>query len=165
MAQTTGEQQVISKTEEAVGLADSPPLVYSGALVAGLLLNRALRLPFLPRGIARPAGVVLAIGGLALGGAAVREMRRAGTSPRPDVPTRAVVETGPYRYTRNPIYVGMSLLYAGISTFADALWPLLFLPAALAAISQSMVEREERYLERRFGEPYRQYKARVRRWI
>jgi protein-S-isoprenylcysteine O-methyltransferase Ste14 len=75
------------------------------------------------------------------------------------------VTDGPYRLTRNPGYLGMTLLYAGIAIAADAVWALAPLPVAIAVIDRGVIAREERYLERTFGAPYTEYKRRVRRWI
>ena len=91
--------------------------------------------------------------------------RRARTSPIPVKPTTAIVETGPYRFTRNPMYVGLTLLYLGLTLWVGSLWPLLLLPVALFALQRFVIAREERYLEAKFGDQYLRYKARVRRWI
>ncbi len=92
-------------------------------------------------------------------------MRRAGTNVRPDQPTLALVFDGPFRFTRNPLYLAATGLYLGIALLVDALWPLLLLVPVLAVLRWGVVAREERYLEAKFGEPYRAYKARVRRWL
>jgi protein-S-isoprenylcysteine O-methyltransferase Ste14 len=92
-------------------------------------------------------------------------MKRAGTNIRPDQPTLAVVSDGPFRFTRNPLYLSLTGLYLGITLLADALWPLLLLVPVLVVLQWGVVAREERYLEAKFGEPYRAYKARVRRWV
>ena len=94
----------------------------------------------------------------------VREIQTR-TSPLPIKPTTAIVATGPYRFTRNPMYVGLAALYLGITLWVDSLWPVLFLPAVLFMIQRFVIAREERYLEAKFGDQYRGYKARVRRWI
>ena len=147
------------------GIIAPPPLIYAGALAAGLLANRRFRLPFLPRRLALTMGPALVACGLILGLLAFREMRRAGTNVDPYEPATAVVTEGPYRYTRNPIYVGFTLVYVGISALANALAPLMLLPAVFAIMRRGVIEREERYLEHKFGDEYLQYKGRVRRWI
>jgi protein-S-isoprenylcysteine O-methyltransferase Ste14 len=83
----------------------------------------------------------------------------------PYKPTSALVVDGPYRYSRNPIYLADALIYIGISVVIDTLWPILLLPIALAVLQQGVIAREERYLERKFGDQYRQYQASVRRWL
>jgi protein-S-isoprenylcysteine O-methyltransferase Ste14 len=87
-----------------------------------------------------------------------------GTAVEPWKPTTAIVTTGPYRITRNPAYVGMALAYAGIAVMSDALWVLAPLPLVLLVIDRGVIAREERYLERKFGQEYLDYKDRVRRW-
>jgi protein-S-isoprenylcysteine O-methyltransferase Ste14 len=119
----------------------------------------------MPRGAAVPLGVLLVALGLALVGFAAVSFLRAHTSPLPIKPTTAIVETGLYRFTRNPMYVGLAALYLGVTLWVDSLWPILFLPVALFTIQRFVIAREELYLETKFGDQYRSYKARVRRWI
>jgi len=76
-----------------------------------------------------------------------------------------LVTEGPFRYTRTPGYVAMAIIYTGIASLANALWAVVLLPIALIVIQRGVIEREERYLKRKFGEDYRRYKARVRRWV
>ena len=147
------------------GVVAPPPFIYAGALAAGLLANRRFRLPFLPRRLARTLGPLLILGGFAVGLLGVREMRRAGTNVDPYKPATTVVTEGPYRFTRNPMYVGFTLMYVGISALANALLPILLLPAILQLMRRGVIEREERYLESKFGDEYRRYKESVRRWI
>jgi protein-S-isoprenylcysteine O-methyltransferase Ste14 len=91
--------------------------------------------------------------------------QRKGTAVEPWKPTTAIVTTGPYRLTRNPAYLGMALVYIGIALLADALWVLVPLPVVLLIIDRMVIAREERYLERKFGQEYVDYKVRARRWI
>jgi protein-S-isoprenylcysteine O-methyltransferase Ste14 len=93
------------------------------------------------------------------------EMRRVETNASPYKPSTSIVTSGPYRFTRNPIYVGFTLMYLGLSIFANALWPVLLLPGVITMMRRGVIEREEAYLERKFGEEYLSYKERVRRWI
>lgn len=94
-----------------------------------------------------------------------RALTRAGTPVRPNQPTTAIVTDGPYRYTRNPLYLALTGVYTGISLIVNALWPLVLLVAVLFVIQWGVVAREERYLEGKFGESYLAYKRRVRRWL
>jgi len=147
------------------GVIAPPPLIYAGTLAVGLLLNRLHPVPFLPRGPWRVLGLPLAFTGLLIGLQGYREMGRAGTNVDPYKPSTTIVEAGPYRYTRNPLYLGMTLIYTGITTRANALPAALLLPIVLAVVRYGVIDREERYLERKFGDEYRHYKARVRRWV
>ena len=147
------------------GIVAPPPLIYLGALIFGLLLNRRLPIGFLPRGIARGLGWSLLGAGALLLGWFEWAMWQADTSSNPYKPVKHIATEGPFRYTRNPGYLSMAMIYAGIASLANALWAILLLPGALLVIQRGVIEREERYLERKFGEEYLSYKARVRRWI
>ena len=147
------------------GVIAPPPFIYAGALAASLLAHRRFRFPFLPRRLARTLGPLLIVGGFVVGLLGLREMRRAGTNVDPYRPATAIVTGGPYRFTRNPMYVGFTLMYVGISALANALLPILLLPALQRLMRRGVIEREERYLEHKFGDEYLQYKGRVRRWI
>ena len=147
------------------GIVVPPPLIYLGPLVLGLLLNRKLPAPFLPRRMARILGLFLLGGWALLGGWFFRTMQRAGAPIRTDKPVPGLATDGPFRYTRNPGYLSLAMFYAGIASLANALWAILLLPTTLFVVQRTVIEREERYLERKFGEEYLRYKARVRRWI
>jgi protein-S-isoprenylcysteine O-methyltransferase Ste14 len=108
---------------------------------------------------------LLILAGLAVAGSGIRSFTRAGTPVPTNEPTRALVTTGIHAWTRNPIYVGMFLLYGGIGVATRSTWaPILTLPLAVT-MRYGVVAREEAYLEWRFGDAYRDYKARVRRWL
>ncbi len=147
------------------GIVVPPPLIYLGPLVLGLLLNRKFPAPFLPRRMARILGLSLLGGWALLGGWFFQTMRRAGAPIRTDKPVRRLATDGPFQYTRNPGYLSLAMFYAGIVSLANALWAILLLPATLLVIQRAVIQREERYLERKFGEEYLRYKARVRRWL
>lgn len=147
------------------GVVAPPPLIFAGALTFGLLVNRLRPTGFLPRRLGRMAGLPLVVGGLSIGLSGFREMRRAGTNVDPREPSTAIVTDGPYRFTRNPLYLSMTLIYAGLASLANALPAILLLPVVLAVMRRGVIEREERYLEGKFGNEYLRYKERVRRWI
>ncbi len=152
-------------SHEHANVIAPPPLIYGASLLIGLLAHWAFPRPFLSRTVARVVGPGLIVTGFLTGLAAARTMRRAHTSLRPDTPTTAIVDTGPFRYTRNPIYLAFTLMYTGIACFANALWPILLLPFVLAVMQRGVIEREEQYLTRKFGTVYTQYQTRVRRWL
>jgi protein-S-isoprenylcysteine O-methyltransferase Ste14 len=131
-------------------------------------LDRLLQLPFPNPGIDVGHWIIggtLILIGLILATAGIRNFSRADTPVQSIEPTRALVTTGIHAWSRNPIYLGMFLLYGGIGIVAQSLWILILtLPLAIA-IRHGVAAREEEYLERRFGDSYRDYKARVRRWL
>ena len=147
------------------GVIAPPPLIYAGALLAGLLVNRRYHIPFLPRRVARTLGWPLLASGLGVGFLGAREMRRAETNVDPYKPAKTLVTGGPFRFTRNPLYLSMALLYGGISALANALPPILLLPIVMRLMQRGVIEREESYLERTFGDVYVEYKVRAPRWI
>ena len=147
------------------GVIAPPPLIYLGGLVIGLLANRHYRIPFLPRRAARTLGPLLIACGLAVGFLGSREMRRAETNLDPRKPATTGVSEGPFRFTRNPLYPSMTMIYLGISASANALAPILLHPMVLRLMRRGVIEREERYLERKFGDEYVQYKVKVPLWI
>ena len=143
-----------------------PPLLFAGCLLTGLALHWlwpiATGLPGLPRAVV--AGLALLVAAVfGLGGE--RALHGAGTNVRPDRPATTVVSGGVYRFTRNPLYLALLHIYAAVALFADALWPFALWVVLLPVLVKGIVEREERYLKRKFGQPYLDYKARVRRWI
>lgn len=142
-----------------------PPLIYAMAFVPGWFIDRAMDMPALP-GFARVILAALFIApGLLLAAGAFRAMHRARTTPNPYGESTAIVTDGPFRYTRNPLYLTLALFYSGLAIAMDAPLALLVLPLALLVIHYGVITREERYLERKFGAEYLRYKARVRRWI
>ena len=152
--------------EDSAKVTFPPPLVYLGFLFIGLVADRvmpwsldlpplvraALAIPFLIVG----AGLPMAANGL---------FRRAGTEVKPWKSVSAIVDKGVYAFTRNPMYLGMALLYIGLALTFESLGALILLPVVIFVIRTQVIAREERYLEAKFGEAYRAYKARVRRWL
>ena len=155
----------VSTQPDNAGVIAPPPLIYAGMLLAGLILHGIKPLPLAPGKVARPLGVLLLVKSITLGILAFRTMRGAGTNVSPMEPTTTIVTSGPYQFTRNPIYVSLTLLYSGIALLRNTLWPLLLLPFTLFIMQRGVIEREENYLERKFGTQYTSYKSRVPRWL
>jgi protein-S-isoprenylcysteine O-methyltransferase Ste14 len=148
------------------GVVARPPLIFLAALLLGLALDRLL--PFaVPDGdlVHRIIAGPLILVGLGLFAAGIRNFSRAATPVPTNEPTRTLVTTGIHGWTRNPIYLGMFLIYAGIGVAARSPWTLILMLPLAITIRYGVVAREEAYLERRFGDTYRDYKARVRRWL
>jgi protein-S-isoprenylcysteine O-methyltransferase Ste14 len=147
------------------GVLAPPPVLYGGGLVLGLLLEWAVPLSGLPGSVSWPLGVSVLVAGAALGAWFLSSFRRAGTPVDVRRPTTAIVTGGPFRFSRNPGYLSLTVMYVGIAVLADALWPLAVLPGVVLVVQRTVIEREERYLERKFGDDYLRYKLRTRRWI
>ncbi len=131
----------------------------------GLLLDHLVPLPPLPRGPSRILSALLVVPGLGLTLWSLWLFLRARTSPLPMRPATALVRSGPYRWTRNPMYLGLLLLYLGVALLFDVTWALILAPAVVILVGILVIRREEKYLEARFGEEYRRYMGAVRRWI
>jgi len=141
------------------GVIAPPPLIFLIPFLIGYLCRNLL-----PR-LGSPAiGSVLAVAGVAIGAWAFVTMLRARTNIAPYKPSTTVVSGGPYRFSRNPIYVAMTLLYAGAALSFRIIPALILLPIALLLLHFGVIRREERYLEAKFGDRYREYRSRVRRW-
>lgn len=150
------------------GVIMFPPGVFFGGIVVGFAVWRFWPVPLAPSGWSfalRVVGAVAIALGFALMLWALGGFMRIKTTPTHWQPTTTIAIDGPYRFTRNPMYVGMILVQAGIAICADALWPLVTLIPVLIIIRTQVIAREEAYLEAKFGAPYRDFKGRVRRWL
>jgi protein-S-isoprenylcysteine O-methyltransferase Ste14 len=151
------------------GIKVRPPVLFAVALLLGFALDHLLPLPFaIPRynGLLHriiPSAIVLF--GIAISAAGIRNFTRAATPVPGNQPVRTLVTTGIHRWSRNPIYVGMVLLYLGIGIAVRSPWILVLSPLIVIVLRYAVIAREETYLEQRFGDDYRDYKARVRRWL
>ena len=142
-----------------------PPFVYLGAIALGLLLHFAWPVRLVSRAASVPLGGTAVIVAVALFIGAIRTFRTAGTPVPGNRPTTTIVRTGPYRCSRNPIYLSFSLLQLGVASWVNSLWLVVTLMPAVALMSFVVIPREEQYLETRFPSDYLPYKASVRRWL
>ena len=142
-----------------------PPLVYLTSLVTGALVQLARPFPFLPATLAVPLGSSLVVVAIGLFSSSVANFRAARTPVPARKPTTTIVRTGPYRVSRNPIYLAFSLFQLGIAISVNSLWLVATLVGAVALIHYVVIPREEQYLTRRFGAEYLDYKRSVRRWL
>jgi protein-S-isoprenylcysteine O-methyltransferase Ste14 len=142
-----------------------PPWVYLGSIGLGLLVHLFWPVQLLPASISVPTGVVLVLVAGALFVSSVRTFRKAGTPVPGNRPTTIIVRTGPYGFSRNPIYLAFTLLQIGLAAWVNSLALLVTLLPALALMVWVVVPREERYLEARFPSEYLPYKREVRRWL
>jgi protein-S-isoprenylcysteine O-methyltransferase Ste14 len=150
---------------DSPGVHVPPPLVYLGVFLVALLLERRFPSFEMPRAPARVAAVVCIVLWLTLSLPAILLFVHKQTGLIPSQPATILVTEGPYRRTRNPMYLGLIFLYLALSLWFGVTWGLALLPVVVLLIQVGVVLREEKYLERRFGEEYRGYRRRVRRWF
>jgi protein-S-isoprenylcysteine O-methyltransferase Ste14 len=163
------ERNEKAQTDTALQVANlgivRPPFVYLCAIALGLLLNFAWPVRLVSASMSVPLGATLVLVAVALFLYAVRTFRTAGTPVPGNRPTTTIVRTGPYRWSRNPIYLAFSLLQLGAALWVNSLWLVVTLIPAVALMSFVVIPREEQYLETRFPSDYLSYKASVRRWL
>lgn len=151
----------MNERPDTAGVAFPPPLLFATALGAGLLLGRRRA----PSRWPAVLGVAAIAGGVLFGGGALTAIKATGSTPDPYAPTTALATTGVFRITRNPAYVGATSIYIGVALLTRSFPAMTLLPVVLALLDRGVVDREEQYLERTFGEDYRRYRAAVPRWF
>lgn len=142
-----------------------PPFIYATAFLVGLLLHLAFPIHPLPTMLARWLGLLFIVISAVIAVSALWALRRKQTTFDVSKPTTAIVTDGPYHFSRNPLYVSLTLLYLGVACLINTLWILLLVIPTLIVMQHGVIAREEAYLERKFGEEYLSYKRQVRRWI
>ena len=150
---------------DSPGVLVFPPAFFLGTLLLGLLLHLLWPAQLSTTPWVRIAEVGVMVAGILLAAWGRRTMVHAGTNVPPNKPTLAIVTSGPFRFTRNPLYLGATSVYVGLTLIFNAVWPFLLFVPMLLVIHWGVVRREERYLEAKFGDAYLDYKARVRRWL
>ena len=160
--------EVFRLEEDSAQVKFPPPFVYIGFLLTGMLLDRLSgRTPdFIPvldwimvaGGIAALAGIFFMVAGNG-------RFRKLGNNVEPWKHANQIVSSGIYRFTRNPMYLGMALLYLGLALWFRSSWAVILLPVVILVIRTQVIAREERYLAKKFGDEYLSYKAKVRRWL
>jgi len=151
------------------GVITPPPVIFAGTVVLALALHWLLPQPLpaflMTEEVRYGVGPALAVLSVMIAMASIRRFCKAGTNVPPWQPTTTIVETGPYRFTRNPMYLGLAGLTLGIGLIVGSLWfAVLFVPFVII-IQRGVILREEVYLARKFGDVYLDYKSWVRRWL
>ena len=153
-------------TERGANVHIPPPLVYIGFIVLGALLQYTIApIPFPGDAWIRIVGVIIVVAGLALIFSALATFRRTGQDPKPWTPSPELIVQGPYRWTRNPMYVGLTCILVGLGLALNNLWFLLLAAVALLVVHFIAVLPEEKYLNEKFGSSYKEYRTKVRRYI
>ena len=152
-------------TSDSAGVITIPPIIYLIGLLVGLLIDSFYPIEFLPESVSVWFGVLLILVAIPIALFAVAALKRVETPIDVRKPTTAIVTDGIYRLSRNPMYVSLAVLYSGIACWVNSLWVLSLVVPVLIVVDQGVIRREERYLERKFGDEYLRYKSEVRRWI
>ena len=155
----------LPRNEDRPGVPIAPPLLFVLPILASIPVEWFYPTTFAQGSVRLISGCLFVVFGLALNISGFVTQRRAGTDPIPFHPTTRIVKHGLYRFSRNPMYVGFALWTFGIAILVDSMWMLAAVPIGLVLTDLLVVQREERYLERKFGEDYLDYKGKVRRWI
>jgi protein-S-isoprenylcysteine O-methyltransferase Ste14 len=147
------------------GIVAPPPLLYAGAFVVVLVFRWFRPMPIVGGAAAVWPGLACVALGIGLATWGRRTMQAAGTNINPYRPSTAIVTSGPFRYSRNPLYLALTLLYVGLTLAFNTWWGIAVLVPLVIVMHTGVVLREERYLEQKFGESYRQYRSEVRRYL
>ena len=147
------------------GVKLHPPVIYGISILSGIVLNNYWPLT-MPYGIHGHlyGSIVIAIA-ILIAGLSILKFHRASTDVRPDKPDTALITSGPYRYTRNPLYIVLTLTQVTVALWFNNAWVLLLVIPSILAITHYAIKLEECYLEKTFGQDYLDYKQRVRRWL
>jgi protein-S-isoprenylcysteine O-methyltransferase Ste14 len=156
----------VTRSTDVPDIRVLPPVLVGGALLLGIGIHYVIwPHELLPIVIARVMGVTVFVAAGVLAHLAQREMQRVGTNILPTQPALALATNGPFRFTRNPLYVAAIGVYLGVTLWVDSLALLLLLFPTVWLLRWGIVLPEERYLGAKFGEPYEAYRSRVRRWL
>jgi protein-S-isoprenylcysteine O-methyltransferase Ste14 len=150
---------------DSPGVIALPPLLYAAVFLVVVALRWFVPMPITAWSIAVPVGVAVSVAAIAIARWGRKTMQAAGTNINPGLPATTVVTSGPFRYSRNPLYVALTILYLGLTLAVNTWWGLVLLIPLLVTMHLGVVLREERYLDRKFGDSYRQYRSRVRRYV
>jgi len=159
------KENVMVTPKDNPGVIGRPPLLYLGALVIVLVLRWFWRMPIFGHGIALWPGLALVATGVGIAAWGRKTLQAAGTNVNPALPTTAIVTSGPFRFSRNPLYLSLTLIFCGLTLAFNTWWGVAMLLPLLGIMHCGVVLREERYLDQKFGETYRQYRSNVRRYF
>ena len=150
---------------DVAGVIALPPLIYAAFTIMGFAIDWVWPVALLPNTTQFVLAGLSIVAGVALAAWSLPQFAKLGTSVNVYRPTTALITTGPYRFSRNPLYLSLALLQVGIAFAADSVWVMVLLAPTLMLVSHGVIRREESYLTAKFGDDYRRYCAKVRRWL
>lgn len=159
------EETSFNGKEDTAGVIAPPPLIFLAFVLLGLLIHRLSPRGLIPEGLSGILGPILVVLSLSMFFLAVRQFKIAKTSVKPHEPTTTIITSGPYMFSRNPIYLAMAIQCLGVALWVNSIWLMGTLILAIVVITIGVIFREERYLERKFGHTYLNYKTGTRRWL
>jgi protein-S-isoprenylcysteine O-methyltransferase Ste14 len=152
-------------TQDKAGVLIFPPLLYLLALATGILISYFFPHHFIDFSVALPIGIIITVLGITSLILAASLFRKNKNPVNPSGSTQLIIGSGIYKYTRNPMYLGLTFIFIGISTITNAWFSFILLFPLLIVCQKGIIEREERYLTRKFGNEYLDYQSKVRRWL
>ncbi len=158
----------MKKQKDSAEIVAKPPVIYGIPLLIGILLNSFFSLKIFPEGTSTSLLIlswILVVFGFFIAGWVLSIFLKKGEDISPDRPTKIIITNGPFRFSRNPVYLSLNIVYFGISLILNNLWLIIFWPFAFLILRYGVVSKEEQYLERKFGKKYLVYKKRTRRWF
>ena len=155
----------LSQDHPSINKNIHPPVLTLIHLAIAYVAKWAIPIPHALPDFVRALGFALVVLGFLLGAASFVEFYKAHTTLNPHGSVRKLVTSGVYRVTRNPIYLGFALMLAGFPLFSGTVWGALLVPVLIVNLNNLVIQREEAYLEKKFGDEYARYKSRVRRWL
>jgi len=159
-------EQELNKAQDHANVAVLPPLIFFVPLVASIVLRLVVPLVLpVPGFVSMTLAVAFVTFGFGLMGWAIATFRKYSEKPNPRETTHLLVTTGPFRLSRNPMYIAFIFIYFGLTFALNSWWPILFFPFAYWLLYRGVILREEKYMEQKFGEQYLNYKKSTRRWL
>ena len=151
--------------KDNAGVIAPSPAIYLIAILIGIMINYFSPCSFMPKSFQLPLGLFFLFFALILMALSLREFKKAGTNVNPNKPSTTIITSGPFRYTRNPLYVALSFVLIGVGIWLDNIWIITMLVPVLILMHYGVINREERYLTKKFGDKYLKYKESVPRWF
>ena len=160
------ENPNFTNQKDGVGVIVEPPILFLAFLILGIALHFIIKFSiFSQSSVGYAAGGLLIILGVFLAGWAIKTFKKLGETPHHGNPIHKIIASGPFQFTRNPMYLSFTFIYIGLSMIINTYWLLLLLPIVLISLHSGVILREEEYLEKKFKDQYVSYKSRVRRWF
>jgi len=155
----------MNEEKDKAGVIAPPPVIYLIAVLIGIMTDYFFPFSFMPESFQLPIGLLIILPSVTLAALSFREFKKAETNVDPYKPSTAIITSGPFRYTRNPLYVTLSFVIIGLGIWLDNIWIIAMLVPVLILMHYGVIKKEEQYLTKKFGDKYLKYKETVPRWF